>query len=65
MLFRSIDQFKNLRYDNAVQNYISYLDFIHTLAGHIKTDADRVEMFLFEFGSNLKELTGEEGFIND
>jgi hypothetical protein len=56
-----IDQFKNLRYDNAVQNYISYLDFIHTLADHIKTDADRVEMFLFEFGSNLKELTGEEG----
>lgn len=56
-----IEQFNNLRYDNAVQNFVGYLEFMHRLAGQIKTEADRVEMFLFEFGMNLKELAGEEG----
>lgn len=56
-----IEQFSNLSYENAVQNYKNYLKFMHSLAENMKTEADRVEMFLYEFGSNLKELIGEEG----
>jgi hypothetical protein len=38
---------------------------MHLLAEKtIQTDADRIEMFLYEFGSNLKELTGEEGDLD-
>lgn len=63
-----IEQFKNLKYENAIKYYGNYLEFIHRLAGKINTDADRIEMFLFEFGSNLKEQKGEEGdwdLLND
>lgn len=60
-----IDNFKNLRYDNAVQNYMSYLEFMHSLARQMKTETDKVEMFLYEFGSNLKELEGEEGDFSE
>lgn len=56
-----IDIFKNLKYENAVKNYENYLKFMHSLAEKLQTDVDRVEMFLYEFGLNLKELTGEEG----
>lgn len=46
--------FKNLRYNNATQHYLTYLAFAHSLASQMDTEADRVEMFLFEYGSNLK-----------
>ena len=46
--------FKNLRYNNATQYYLAYLAFAHSLASHMNTEADRVEMFLFEYGINLK-----------
>jgi hypothetical protein len=57
-----IEQFKNLRYDNVPQKYIHYLKFMHSLAKDMKTNADKVEMFLYEFGSNLKEITTEKVF---
>jgi hypothetical protein len=59
-----IEKFKNMKYENAVKNYENYLKFMHSLAEELQTDSDRVEMFLFEFGLNLKELTGEEGDWN-
>ena len=46
--------FKNLRYNNAPQHYLAYLVFVHSLASQMNTEADRVEMFLFEYGINLK-----------
>jgi len=52
-----IEIFKKLRYDNALKNYNNYLRFMNLLAKKLQTEADRIEMFLFEFGSNLKELT--------
>jgi len=50
-----IEIFKKLRYDNALKNYNNYLRFMNLLAKKLQTEADRIEMFLFEFGSNLKE----------
>lgn len=49
-----IEKFKNLKYENALENYINYLEFMQTLANEMKTNPDNVEMFLFEFGLNLK-----------
>ena len=59
-----IEKFKNLKYENAIKNYGNYLKFMHSLAEKMKTETDRVEMFLYKFGSNLKELTGEEGDLD-
>ena len=56
-----IEIFKNLRWDNAVENYVNYLDFMDYLSRQMNTEPDKIEMFLFEFGSNLKEMVGEEG----
>jgi len=38
---------------------------MHSLAKEMKTEADRIEMFLFEFGMNLKEKIGQDGDIED
>ncbi len=51
-----IETFLNLRYENAVENYGNYLNFMNYLAYQMKTEPDKIEMFLFEFGMNLKEL---------
>jgi len=45
-----IEIFKKLRYDNALKNYNNYLRFMNLLAKKLQTEADRIEMFLFEFG---------------
>lgn len=52
-----IEQFRNLRPGNEPQKYIYYLDFMKSLAKKMNTEADRVEMFLYQFGSNLKDIT--------
>lgn len=49
-----IEVFQKLRYDNATMYYPKYLEFAHSLARQMDTEADRVEMFLFEYGLNLK-----------
>lgn len=56
-----IENFKNLRYENSLHYYSYYLDFMHSLAIQLNTQADRIEMFLYEFGMNLKEPIGEDG----
>jgi hypothetical protein len=50
-----IENFKNLRYENSLHHYSYYLDFMHSLAIQLNTQPDRIEMFLYEFGMNLKE----------
>jgi hypothetical protein len=56
---------KTLNYNNAPKKYTEYLKAVYDLASKMKVQPDQVEMFLFEFGSNLKELKGEEGFDLD
>lgn len=50
-----IERFKDVRNNNSVFNYLDYLYFINLLAGQMKVAPDQLELFLFEFGSNLKE----------
>ena len=51
-----IEKFKKLRYDNAVDNYVEYLSFSHEIADQLHVKPDQVEMFLFEYGQNLKGM---------
>ena len=53
------EQFKGLKYENSVNYYVKYLKFLNELAQQIGTEADRIELFLFEYGSNLKEVKDE------
>lgn len=59
-----IDKFNMLRYASAVRHYVNYLVFMNELALQMKVLPDQVEMFLFEFGSNLKEPMGEDGAMD-
>lgn len=45
---------KKIRYDNAPDKYPLYLKYMDTVAKENGVDSDQLEMFLFEFGSNLK-----------
>lgn len=56
-----IEKFKNLNYTNAINSYDDYLKFIFGLAIQMKVLPDQIEIFLFMFGTSLKELEGEDG----
>lgn len=51
-----IEKFEPLRYDNALSHYDDYLIFINSLAKDLQAEPDQVEMFLFEYGRNLKGM---------
>ena len=51
-----IETFKSLGYSNALKYYIDYLAFSHQLAKELQAEPDQVEMFLFEYGRNLKGM---------
>lgn len=55
-----IEKFGSLKYENAIDFYFDYLSFSHELAKQINAEIDQIEMFLFEYGSNLK-VPKEEG----
>ena len=60
-----IERFKDIKNNNSVYNYLDYLHFMRSMADEIKVSPDQLELFLFEFGSNLKVAKGEEGFDMD
>ncbi len=51
-----IEQFKPLKYENALLHFSDYLIFINELAKDLQAKPDQVEMFLFEYGRNLKGM---------
>ncbi len=51
-----IEKFKSLTYTNALKYYDDYLIFINELAKYLQAEPDQVEMFLFEYGRNLKGM---------
>lgn len=51
-----IEQFKELKYENGANYYEQYLAFLKELATEMKVQPDQIEMFLYEFGANLKEV---------
>ncbi len=46
---------KKLNYNNAPKKYTKYLEAMQSLALKMDVQPDQIEMFLFEFGSNLKK----------
>ena len=60
-----IERFKSLSYNAAYDQYVEYLQFMYELSMQLKVKPDQIEMFLYEFGSNLKELVGEDGDWDD
>ena len=53
-VFREFKELKRIRYDNAPVLYPDYLKLMSTTAIKYDLPYDNVEMFLFEFGGNLK-----------
>lgn len=51
-----IEKFKPLKYENALSYYDDYLIFINEIAKDLQAEPDQVEMFLFEYGRNLKGM---------
>jgi hypothetical protein len=53
-IFNEFRELKGIRYDNAPDLYPRYLQLMETTATMYDLMHDNVEMFLFEFGGNLK-----------
>ncbi|GEM_PF-2858086 len=51
-----IEEFQNLKYENAIDYYLKYLTFSHQIANQLQAEPDQVEMFFFEYGRNLKGM---------
>lgn len=49
-----IEKIEKINYDNAIKHYYEYLRFLNRIANKINAKPDQIEMFLFEFGTNLK-----------
>lgn len=53
-LFKEFQSMGSVRYDNAVSKYTQYLKIVDTISNQLDADSGKVEMFIFEFGQNLK-----------
>jgi len=53
-VFLELKEISNIRNSNAHKFYPNYLACAHNIATKFDTDADRVEMFLFQYGDSLK-----------
>lgn len=45
-----------LKYENAPDRYIEYLNMIHEIANRHSLEAEKIECFLFQFGLSLKKV---------
>jgi hypothetical protein len=53
-IFKECSALKTIHYGNAPDLYPRYLEMMHCIADKFKVDPGKLEMFLFEFGGNLK-----------
>jgi len=51
-----IEKFKPIKYENALSHYDDYMIFINKISKDLQAEPDQVEMFLFEYGRNLKRM---------
>jgi len=49
-------QLNKIRYVNAEKKYLDFLKLMHEAAINIETEGENIELFLFIFGNNLKEI---------
>lgn len=59
--FDELDNLQGLTAYNAMQRYPQYLARLQSSANELKVSVDALEMFLFEFGLNLKPPAGKVG----
>jgi hypothetical protein len=55
-LYANFQQLNNICYDNAEKKYLDFLNLTRQLANDIETEGENIELFLFTFGNNLKEI---------
>lgn len=53
-VFIELDLNQKINYTNAPNNYLYYLELLNNEAKKIGTTAEKLELFLFQFGLNLK-----------
>ncbi len=53
-LFSEFVHIGKIRYDNAVSKYPNYLRIMDNISKDLNVNSGKVEMFIFEFGQNLK-----------
>jgi len=58
-LDNDIERFKKLNYTNAIDHYLYYLSYVDYLSRSMNVLPDQIEMFLFMFGTTLKEPEGD------
>ncbi len=57
-VFDELASLKDLRPDNAPQNYLEYLECLQNLGKQLSVPTENIEIFLFEFGLHLKPTKG-------
>ncbi len=58
-IFHEFRDLKNIRYDNAPALYPKYLNIMDSIAKKYHVNPGNLEMFLFEFGDNLKLISSQ------
>jgi len=53
-VFKEFHSMGHVSYNNAVSKYLEYLKIIDKISHDLNADSGNVEMFIFEFGQNLK-----------
>jgi hypothetical protein len=56
-IFRECRDLKTIHYGNAPYLYPKYLEMMDCIANKYHVDSGKLEMFLFEFGANLKLMS--------
>ena len=54
-VFSELSALQKLKATNRVKLYPTYLKVMHEAADKLGVDAEKLELFIFEFGQNLKE----------
>jgi hypothetical protein len=52
----NFEQLSNIRYNNAEKKYLHFLELIKQIANNMETEGENIELFLFNFGNNLKPI---------
>lgn len=58
------EKFVKLKYHNAPQNYVLYLEFMDELSKKIETSPQNIEMFLFIFGGIISPVNSQQFLIS-
>lgn len=53
-IFSEFEDLKGINYSNAPAKYTKYLSIMETISHKLSIDSEKLEMFLFTFGNNLK-----------